>query len=434
MKKLIALLLALVMVFGLVACGAKDDAPAADAPAADAPAADAPAADAPAADEALSGTITFTHYRSDLEPEVEAIVEAFMDENPGVTVEIEVLADYVNAMSVRLSGEEIPDVYMIHENLTPSSNWPEVCLPLDGSEVAAKDMLKDTWTVDGHQYAISSASAVVGFYYNKPVWAAAGIEKTPTTWAEFEECLDKLSQLDGVIPLTTQYKTGWAMAQWIQYYASARKGSEIQTFWPETDAPFSDPAIVELMNSYRSIVDKGYCDPDLMSSDWDMQAPDFVAGKIGTYMGGSYIVSTMVGLGMDQNDIGAFALPAIGADSDNTVLLVKDYGFCVGKNTENAAAAIALTEYLAVHFPEETNQVSGIEGSESSIAAVNEIMASGAKIMPLMPASNEFVEVNALAAIDAGAFVQEYLIADDPQTVIDTYNSTWANALAELGK
>ena len=45
MKKLIALLLALVMVFGLVACGKK--APAADAPAADAPAADAPAADAP---------------------------------------------------------------------------------------------------------------------------------------------------------------------------------------------------------------------------------------------------------------------------------------------------------------------------------------------------------------------------------------------------
>ena len=49
MKKLIALLLALVMVVGLVACG-NNDAPAADAPAADAPAADAPAADAPAAD------------------------------------------------------------------------------------------------------------------------------------------------------------------------------------------------------------------------------------------------------------------------------------------------------------------------------------------------------------------------------------------------
>ena len=52
MKKIIALLLALVMALGLIACGQAPatDAPAADAPAADAPAADAPAADAPAAD------------------------------------------------------------------------------------------------------------------------------------------------------------------------------------------------------------------------------------------------------------------------------------------------------------------------------------------------------------------------------------------------
>lgn len=49
MKKLIALLLALVMVLSLVACGG-EKAPAADAPAADKPAADAPAADG-AADE-----------------------------------------------------------------------------------------------------------------------------------------------------------------------------------------------------------------------------------------------------------------------------------------------------------------------------------------------------------------------------------------------
>lgn len=50
MKKLIALLLALVMVLTFVACGG-NDTPAADAPAADAPAADAPAADAPADDK-----------------------------------------------------------------------------------------------------------------------------------------------------------------------------------------------------------------------------------------------------------------------------------------------------------------------------------------------------------------------------------------------
>ena len=49
MKKLIAMLLAIVMLVSLAACGAKTEAPAPEAPKADAPVADAPAADAPAA-------------------------------------------------------------------------------------------------------------------------------------------------------------------------------------------------------------------------------------------------------------------------------------------------------------------------------------------------------------------------------------------------
>ena len=52
MKKLIALLLALVMVIGLVACGKK--APEADAPVADAPVADEPVADAPVEEPAVA--------------------------------------------------------------------------------------------------------------------------------------------------------------------------------------------------------------------------------------------------------------------------------------------------------------------------------------------------------------------------------------------
>ena len=55
MKKLIALLLALVMVFALVACASsetKTEEPKTEAPAAEAPATEEPAAEEPAADEA----------------------------------------------------------------------------------------------------------------------------------------------------------------------------------------------------------------------------------------------------------------------------------------------------------------------------------------------------------------------------------------------
>ena len=79
MKKLIALLLALIMVIGLVACGAKD-APAADAPAADAPAADAPVADEPVADEPVAdapAAMTYAEYAA-AELDSEVVVECYV--------------------------------------------------------------------------------------------------------------------------------------------------------------------------------------------------------------------------------------------------------------------------------------------------------------------------------------------------------------------
>lgn len=58
MKKFLALLLAAMMVFSLVACGGNTDAPASDAPATDAPASDAPATDAPATLEGKIALVT----------------------------------------------------------------------------------------------------------------------------------------------------------------------------------------------------------------------------------------------------------------------------------------------------------------------------------------------------------------------------------------
>ena len=76
-KKIVALLLAMVMVLSMTACAKteapKADAPAADAPAADAPAADAPAADEPAADEPVEYVDPYAELADDYDAESEAI-------------------------------------------------------------------------------------------------------------------------------------------------------------------------------------------------------------------------------------------------------------------------------------------------------------------------------------------------------------------------
>ena len=67
-KRILALLCALVMLFSLCACGAKEEAPAAQAPAAEAPAGEAPAAAAPAAEGANEVTFYYPMFYNTFDP------------------------------------------------------------------------------------------------------------------------------------------------------------------------------------------------------------------------------------------------------------------------------------------------------------------------------------------------------------------------------
>ena len=94
MKKLIALLLAVLLLLSMAACATKEE-PDADSPATDTPATDAPAsgsetnaeADAPAAEEPV--TITWGVYETDnLTAEVwDSVIAMFEEANPGIKVE-----------------------------------------------------------------------------------------------------------------------------------------------------------------------------------------------------------------------------------------------------------------------------------------------------------------------------------------------------------
>ena len=97
MKKLIAMLLAMVMVLALAACGAPAAPAAPEAPAATTPAADAPAAEAPAAPEApavepVTLNVAYMPNYSSLVEVVTAIENGYFAEE-GITVELVEFAD-----------------------------------------------------------------------------------------------------------------------------------------------------------------------------------------------------------------------------------------------------------------------------------------------------------------------------------------------------
>lgn len=434
MKKIIALALCVVLIFALAAC---TKAPVAKEASEEAPAAEktetVQSGENQEETASISGSITFAQHRTDLEVEMEALIAAFNEVYPDVKVNLENVSDYVNVMSVRIAGGEVPDVCEILPTVVTADKWADYFMPLNNSKLYGKLVGEEFFSVDGNVYAFASAAGYICFMYNRTLWSQAGIETVPTSWDELIADLEKLSALDGVIPFTSQYKTEWAQAYWLNKYMPAIAGNDWLNNWTKTTTPFTDDKMIQLLGYYRTMIEKGLVDPDLMSSDWDLQASDFVAGKIATYYNGAFANATMLGLGMDPNEIGFFAMPKVGEEGTVT-FGYPDYGFAVSKDTENYEAAMAFAEFIAKNYAKFTNQITPVLGEQCPIEGINEMLATNPTIVNRIRETDEYNAINAIAGISVGKFVQEYIIADDPNTVIEKYNTMWADAMEEYNK
>jgi raffinose/stachyose/melibiose transport system substrate-binding protein len=188
------------------ACGGDDDSadePAADEPAADEPAADEPAADEPAAAD-LEGTLRVLIHQNPAGVEfIEAFNEQFEADNPGVTVELDIVsaddlggqnqtrltASAVDITTISLRGFEKPVQDYMTDADPPS--WQQL---IDAGLI--KDLTGEPFLANYDQAAIDSGSynggvyglalgrtTYSGMFVNDDILAEVGLT-TPTTFDE----------------------------------------------------------------------------------------------------------------------------------------------------------------------------------------------------------------------------------------------------------
>ena len=239
MKKLIALLLALVMVLGLVACG-KTDAPAADDPVSDEPA-PAPAPVDPEAevawdtgkeDEIIVSVINGYYTAGE-----KKLAEEYMKLHPETKVTIDVIADndsYNTKMQTILSSEDSsnnPDI--IHANFltamtggAPSAFNEGYLLDLATildmdhpyQEGTVRDMYNDVLITE----ALNMGGGVgiiglpfdkcgISFFYNKDAFADLGLS-APETWEDLLAACAAFEEAGFENPITVSSEASWILA------------------------------------------------------------------------------------------------------------------------------------------------------------------------------------------------------------------------------
>ncbi len=130
MKKLIAMLLALVMVFGLVACGGKAEAPA------ETKAPEAAPAENQAAAPAETGRVYYLNFKPEFDAALQELAAAYTAET-GVEVKVVTAASgtYSDTLTAEMAKSEAPTVYNIG-NLSGLADWDEYAIDLAGTALA----------------------------------------------------------------------------------------------------------------------------------------------------------------------------------------------------------------------------------------------------------------------------------------------------------
>ncbi|MDP9481622.1 MAG: sugar ABC transporter substrate-binding protein [Chloroflexota bacterium] len=352
----LTILIALIALVALVAaaCGGS---PASTAPATVAPPTTAPAssvASAAPSDAGYTGpeaTISYSIWGDPAEiKSQQAIVDAFHVANPKITVKVTVSDwdTYWEKLLTGISGGAAPDVFAMDGPLFPDYQARDVLLDLkpfidrDGYDLGqlADQAVADFTTADG-QFGLPRDLNVVGLYYNKKMFDAAGVPYPDETWdwAKLVEVGKKLTLRgsDGKVSQwgfyteTTDMENYWSSLVW-------QAGGDIISADRKSSLLGSDQAATG-MQFLQDLIWKDKIMPDAAITEALGDA--FEQGQAAMEANGSWLVATHLAAGLD---FGVAPLPKGPAGQATSI---NPTGAVVYKGTKSPDAAWAFVKYLA---------------------------------------------------------------------------------------
>ena len=336
MKKILAMLLALCMIFALCACGSSAAPAATEAPAADA-ATEAPAEEAPAAE----GSVYYLNFKPESDEAWQALAKTYTEQT-GVPVKIVTAASgtYQETLTAEMDKSEAPTMFQVG-NQGAVDTWGEYCYDLTNTDVwnemttHAFDMVGD----DGFTYSIGYCYECFGIIVNKALLEQAG------------HSIDEITNFESLKAVADDIH---ARASELGFDAFSSAGLDGSSSWRfsghlanmplyyefRDDGVTSQPATITgaYLDNFKAIwdlytTDSATTGADLLAATGDASEAEFGNGEAVFYQNGSWEYSNLVGnFGMDPANLQMIPIYC-GVEGE------EDAGLCSG--TENCWAVNA---------------------------------------------------------------------------------------------
>jgi multiple sugar transport system substrate-binding protein len=175
-----------------------------------------------------STTITYMEFSSNggHEKDLQAIVDAFEEENPDIDVKVETTPydQYFTKLQTALAGGTAGDAFELNYENFVTYTKSGALAELSGVEPAAyKPSLLEAFQADGKQYGLPESFSNVVLFFNKDLFKAAGVAEPTADWTWKDEQA-------AAAKLTDKGKKVWGDYQPISFFefykALAQSGGE----------------------------------------------------------------------------------------------------------------------------------------------------------------------------------------------------------------
>ena len=292
-----------------------------------------------------SVTIDWWHIQNTdpMRPVWEAMAKAYHSRHPGVTIKITALENeaYKARLTTFMQSGGAPDLF---------HTWGGGVLQQQAEAGLVKDITADVapwrstlspiavrpYELDGKLYAVPFDIGMVGFWYNKALFAKAHIKAPPSTWSEFLNDVRWLKAA-GITPIAFAGKDQWP-GHYYWTYLVMRVGG-VQTLTTANLAHnFTGAAFVSAGRHLRELIDlapfqKGYLDTTFDTPEGE--AALMGGGKAAMELMGQWAPAVQhEQSGKDLGtDLGFFPFPEVeGGKGALTDVFGGGGGFAVGKD------------------------------------------------------------------------------------------------------
>ncbi|MCC4908064.1 ABC transporter substrate-binding protein [Microbacterium sp. cx-59] len=232
----------------------------------------------------LSGT-TLTIWAAQNSNTVPDSVVAGFEELTGAKVDVVTIPDpYEQSVQTKVATGDKPDLAFWQPTASQLTalNASENLQSLDDAPWLGAydgDLRDITGILDDTRYAaLITTPAVEGVYYNKDVFAAAGITETPASWDELLTVARQLKS-EGTTPFFDfGGGTPWATQWWVQVQLADAAQDGLWDRVNSGEEKFTDETIQGAIDTYDGLIGEGLFNDNLKTATFEDQGPALLAG------------------------------------------------------------------------------------------------------------------------------------------------------------